>query len=52
MGGRWYEARTSSADGIAPLDWSMPMVSASDGELVSGGSFTARFEVEDWLPSE
>lgn len=32
-----------------PLDWSMPMVSARDGEVGSGGSLTEVVEVGVWI---
>ncbi len=41
----------SSPLAIAPLDSSMPMVRASEGELGRGGSLAARL-VDDWLAWE
>ena len=41
----------SSPLDMTPLDSSMPMVWASDGEFGSGGTLGARF-VEDWLACE
>lgn len=41
--------RMSSPVAIMPLDSSMPIVWARDGELGRGGTFGARL-VEDWLP--
>lgn len=39
----------SSPEGMRPLDSSMPIVCARDGELGKGGTRGARL-VDDWLP--